>query len=154
MKTPPDHLIKDLEEVSNLISSRVRSLMLGVIAVVWALVVAADDAFQISAHLEKQLFICGGIAVLAMCIDYVQYVFGYSMTRQVLAQFEAGKNQDGVYDYSDWRYRGRVIAFWAKQLVALAAIACLAVSIIDMVALPDRTIPTESPDSVSPGVRS
>ncbi|MDZ7292247.1 MAG: hypothetical protein ONB44_15925 [candidate division KSB1 bacterium] len=123
-----DKIIEELQFLSDRISTQVRTIAVSLIALVWAMFVGGKEAPNLPSLPERrQLLIAAGLALATMFCDYLQYFFGYLATNLVRKRAEADPKAPAEYDYSDWRYRLRVIMFWAKQALLGVAVVYVAV---------------------------
>ncbi len=121
-----DKIIEELDFLSDRISSQVRTIAMAMIALVWVLMVGGkDNPIKLEGYARTQVFISGLIALGAMALDFLQYFFGYLVTRDVLKCMENSHNEEGEFNAKDWRYRLREIAFWSKQTLLLIALGWL-----------------------------
>lgn len=125
MKTPLSEVYKELDTITGLLSTQVRTVVLGVLAVVWLFLSHNKDApnLSISNH-QTQLAWIAGLCVLALLADLLQYQFGYFSARKtmLLAETSGAKGATEVsYNSKAFPYRARLWMFWVKQFIAIAA---------------------------------
>lgn len=114
----------DLDFVSDRLSSQVRSISIGVIALVWA--VSVGDLKNGVAPPQAPLLAIGAAAVLTMGFDFLQYVAAYWSGQKALKSAVSGG--DGLFDPT-WRsYRLRAFFFWVK--LCSAALTGLAMIVV------------------------
>jgi hypothetical protein len=124
VKTSLSEIIKDLNFLSDRISTQVRSIALGLIALVWALLVGSDtQVLSLGSASRPHLLAIGLLGVLIMFLDYLQYVFGYLNTNKTRKTAEEDADHAAAYNYRSRLYMTRTFFFWAKQaLVAIAVV--------------------------------
>ena len=126
MATKKD-LIDELNFLTDLISNRVRTISVGVLAFCW-LFILQNISGQVSIISSKQLMIPVFLTIFSLVADLAQYWFGYYTTRSLLRQSEKENKDDIAYDYRSIIYIMRSIMFYAKQfLMALATIWLLVI---------------------------
>lgn len=109
-------IIKEMDFLSDRISTQVRTVALGLLVITWGLLIAKSDvAIEVAKPMKKSLMAIGGIAILTMFFDFLQYFFGYWVTHALFKQMERENKDEGKYKYSDLRYKLRVYLFWGKQ---------------------------------------
>ena len=118
-----------LVQVSDRISTQVRTLAIGVLAILWALWTTDSAAARnISGYLRYQGFWLAAVAVLALLSDFGQYVSGYVNSLLVKKRMEDQKVDKALLDYSAPLYVCQNILFFVKQaLVAICTIWLLIV---------------------------
>jgi uncharacterized membrane protein len=122
-----DKIIADLDFITDRISTQVRTVSLSVMATVWLFAVGGKDTPVLPKAPDKNLLlIAGGLCLLALLVDYLQYVAGYLGTRKILAAGEKAGQTDFKYDYGAWTYRLRTVLFWLKQVLVVAGFLLLA----------------------------
>jgi len=105
--------------VSDRISTQVRTLAIGVLAILWALWTAESVAARnISAYVGWQVFGIALIAVLTLLSDFLQYVSGYLSTARLRRKMEAQNLNKASIDYSAPFYICQDIFFYTKQMLA------------------------------------
>lgn len=119
------------KEVTDRISVQVRTLALSFIAVVWLFLVPTKDGPPLLPHAPDKLFLLGAglTALLAMVIDFLQYVAAYQTVQQALnGTAEKEKPPNFEYDYDAFAYRAQNWCFWGKQLFVATSFLFLAVA--------------------------
>src|SRR2546430_2655418 len=88
------------KEMSDKISTQVRTLGVGILALTWGLTVS-DSAIakDITAKLKMPLLWVGTLAIGVIFLDFLQYVCSYEVARRLLNYMEANKLTVGEYDY-------------------------------------------------------
>jgi len=103
-------LLEDLDFASDRLSSQVRQISLGALALVWALLVGRDEMTQ-SVDAAGLLRVAL-LSVLTLSADFFQYVAGFLASRKAWESYRAGG--DGKYDRKWPMWRARQVCFWAK----------------------------------------
>jgi len=117
-------IVEELQWVSERISSQVRTLGVGLIAITWGLLISQPQiAGPIPDSVKKHLLIVGVLALGAMVCDFFQYICAYRNTKALLSKMEDKGLDKADYDYSARTYRLRVFFFKTKQI--LLVIACI-----------------------------
>jgi hypothetical protein len=121
-----DKICEDLEFLSGKISDLTRTISLSVLALVWLFIAGGNDAPTLGASPNHGLLLLAGLCVLlSLLADYLQFVFGYASSKEVLAMAEASDSRQAKYPKTSTLYRARSFLFWLKQLFALAALVVL-----------------------------
>jgi len=111
---------EELNFVSDKLSSEVRTTALGALALSWGLLVGESKTAQAVANdLKWNLLAVGGLAVLVLFFDFLQYFAGYLSARKAFR--DVYKNDKGIevgqYDDKAFSYRLRRFFFFAKMIV-------------------------------------
>jgi hypothetical protein len=110
----------ELNFVSDKLSSQVRTTALGALALSWGLLVGESKTAQaVADDLKWNLLAVGGLAVLTLFFDFLQYFEGYLNARSAfknVAKDDKG-TEVGQYDDKAWSYRLRKFFFFAKMIV-------------------------------------
>ncbi len=124
-------VIEDLNWITDRLSTQVRTVALGVLALAWGLLLGDKDPTKSSdlLHLKWHLMIIGGTCVLVLVLDYLQYVAGYAETHGLLNKLEFEHKESGQYDKKKLAYRLRSALFVLKQLALAAAIVWMSVTL-------------------------
>ena len=119
------------KEMSDKISTQVRTLGVGILALTWGLVVS-DSAIakSITAALKWHLLLIGAFAMSVILADFLQYACGHEVARRTLRKMESAHADSAQYDYRDpfWIWQTRF--FYLKQITLLAATTYLLIAII------------------------
>lgn len=126
-----DKILERRKEVSDKISTQVRTLSLSFLAVVWLFLVPSKEGPPVFPFpLDKDLLLNAGLlAVLAMIVDYLHYAFAYLAAHDLITTTTKETDDKGVvteetdykYDDKSKKYLAIKVAFWTKQaLVALS----------------------------------
>ncbi len=85
-------VLSDLRDVTDKVSSQVRTVAIGVLAVTWGLLVGDSSvAKAIATQLRGSLVLLGAASVLVLFLEFLQYVAGYRSTKNLLRVMEAKK---------------------------------------------------------------
>lgn len=109
-------VLEDLNFSSDRLSTEVREISLGLLALVWALLVGevklnAPDSTRI-------LLVIAAVAVLTMLFDFLQYLGGYFASRRTWEDLRLGG--DGRYHREWWSHRVRRGSFGVKIVLCFA----------------------------------
>jgi len=131
MKVPLTNIYAALDFASDRISTQVRTLALGVLAVVWLFLSGSKDvaALNLSAG-NRQLLSVAGLCVFTLLIDAVQYVASYLSSNAVRKAAEKANETKAEYDENSAMRRVQQACFWAKQITAVLATGWLLVIIV------------------------
>ncbi len=120
------------KEVTDRISSQVRTLALSFLAVIWLFLIPGQDTPVLPHPLNNGLLMgAGATALLAMVIDFGHYVAAYLSVQHTLNSIPEGQDVEKFtfeYDYSLFRYRAQYWCFWGKQLLVAVSFILLAVA--------------------------
>jgi hypothetical protein len=117
---------EELQFLSDRISTQVRWLAAGVIALVWMFLAGGKDSPSLPFPPNHEVLVtAAGLAIMALLLDYIQYFFGYKLTMRSLKKVEDTGGENVTYDYTSCLYRMRVFFFWVKQIVAVSAVVLL-----------------------------
>jgi hypothetical protein len=115
-------IAKRLSEVSDRLSSQVRTLSLGVLAFTWGLFVGESDVSRGFTHaFRSRILAIGALAITALLFDFLQYVFGYWDSYRLIRSLDQVGADEGMWDSGSFLYRAQAFCFGAKQVVLLAA---------------------------------
>ncbi|MGC1491284.1 MAG: hypothetical protein WA798_07910, partial [Candidatus Acidiferrum sp.] len=94
-----------------------RTTSLGALALAWGLLVGESaTAKAVASELKWHLLIVGGLAILVMFLDFLQYVAGYWTTYGLYEQMRKSGQAEGLYNESAWSFRFRKFFFYAKMV--------------------------------------
>lgn len=110
--TQKERVLADLDFASDRLSTQVRQISLGALALVWALLVGEKELGVPVAGVW--LIRIALLSIITMALDFGQYVAGYRASRRVWEGLRAGG--DGKFDRKWWSWRLRNICFVAKLL--------------------------------------
>ena len=121
----------DLNALSETISTQVRSIALGLVALVWALLTGLKDTpLAVDGGTRRQLLWVALVAVGALVIDYSQYLFGYLDSLRILRKAERENKSQTAYSKSSPYYRARAACYWIKQLTILSGASWMGLIIL------------------------
>jgi hypothetical protein len=107
------------KEVTERISTQVRTLGVSFLALVWLLLVPGKDGAPVLPHqVDKGLVgLAGAMAIAAMVLDFLQYFAAYLTVRHTLSHPVRAQDKpvDYVYDYRALRYKAQSWCLWLKQ---------------------------------------
>jgi len=121
--TSTKETVAELQWLSDRISSQVRAIAIGVLAVAWAVLLSPPKDLPISP--AAMLW----VALVTLVADLLQYVLGYINTRRH-HQHLLRENIEEGYDASVPLYRARIGCFWGKQLLAAGAFVGLVYALL------------------------
>jgi hypothetical protein len=119
MRTKED-LLKDLDWLTDKISSQVWTLNLGTLATTWSLLIAAGNVEKLRIGGANAIPIMG-LCILAMLCELIQYLAGYANARLILDGLQDSGRTDFEYDRSAPLYILREACFYTKIALTLAA---------------------------------
>jgi hypothetical protein len=112
----------ELDFLSDRLSTQIRTLALGVLAIVWLFLAGLKDSPALRlASSTRPLVGIGLLCIIGILFDYLQYLFGYWATLDAKKSAEASTTKTASYDYDDWRWRARMWCFRLKQVVTVGA---------------------------------
>jgi hypothetical protein len=117
---------QEAQWLSDRLSVQVRWVAVGILAFAWGLIISPPKSLDLSPQL---LLWAGLLAILALLLDLLQYVFGYVYTMTILRKIEKEKTEQN-YSRRHPLYRLRDACFVAKQIVVLVAGIVLAVAAV------------------------
>ena len=117
---------QEAQWLSDRLSVQVRWVAVGILAFVWGLIISPPKGLDLS---PKLLLWAGLLAILALLLDLLQYLFGYLYTMQTLRKIEKGKTEQS-YNRRHPLYRLRDACFVAKQIVVFVAGIVLVVAVV------------------------
>jgi hypothetical protein len=123
--------IEELQYLSDRLSDRVRTVAWSVLGLVWLFLTGGDSRPVLPVPPSKSMLLTSGaLALAALVLDYLQYLFGYLTAGQVLEEAEGGAEENAQYDTGGWLYRIRGVVFWLKQVVMGLALVALCVAVL------------------------
>jgi hypothetical protein len=108
-------ILKELDFVTDRLSTQVRSVALGVLAFSWGLIVSDSRVAQdLRELLIKNLVGIGAAAIVVMLFDFLQYLAGYSNTMKAYKEMESLRTDHAEYDEDNKFFKLRKFFFYAK----------------------------------------
>lgn len=141
MKKKLSEVRQDLHDVTDQISTQVRTITLGVLAVAWLGLSGAGKIEALNLGPTWQLTAIAGLCIVTLFADLVQYGAGYSLVKGTLLAAERAKQSETSYNTSDWRYAVRIRAFELKQWLAAASALWLVGLILVRIVCSSQPIP-------------
>ena len=128
-------VVGELHVLSDRISTQARSIALGIVALVWALLTNGDDSKLGILVTERRVLIwLAFLSILALVFDYLQYVSGYWDTCRVLSKAEDRGEEEAVFNKRSLFRRLRNFFFYVKQVVVMLAACGMCVLLFRIVA--------------------
>jgi hypothetical protein len=126
MKVPLTEIYKNLDFASDRLSTQIRALILGVLALVWLFLSGNKDvpALTLRTH-TRQLLAIAGLCVLTLLIDAIQYWASYLSSNAVRREAEKQNKAEAEYAEGSLMRCLQQGSFWAKQITAIIATAWL-----------------------------
>ena len=116
-------IIEELRFISDRLSTQVRMVALGLLAITWTILVG-ESAFlrKLSEGLGKSLLLISVLSVFVLLVDFLQYVISYIYVNKTLKAAEAKGLTKTDFDPDSWLFKSRSILFWTKQFVLIATL--------------------------------
>jgi hypothetical protein len=131
MKVPLKDIYDDLNFATDRLSTQVRTLVLGILALVWAFLSGNKDVLPLRLGASKEpLVLIGAICILTLVLDLLQYMCLYVSANQVRQRAEAANDDTAEYDERGGIRRIQRFLFWAKQVTTLGAAVWLLILIV------------------------
>lgn len=114
MATKTD-ILGELNFITDRLSTQVRTTAFGALVFAWGLLVGDSPvARSVAGQYGVHLIIVGGMAILTMFLDFIQYFAGYVNVRSLYRRMEAADRNEGQYDQSSFSFRVRFYLFYVK----------------------------------------
>lgn len=116
-------VVEELRFISDRISTQVRTLALGLLAISWAILVG-DSSFlkQLSEQFGRNLLLIAAMSIFVLLLDFLQYVAAYAYVDGVRKKAESqGKAETDYPTGGLWRGL-RSLFFWTKQAVLVVTL--------------------------------
>lgn len=124
-------VIGELQFLSDRLSDRVRTISWSVLGLVWLFLTGRDSSPVLPAAPNKSLLLfSGALALGALVLDYLQYVFGYLTANQTQEKAEQAGKKNAQFDRGALLYRMRLGSFWSKQIVMVLALGALSLAVL------------------------
>jgi hypothetical protein len=117
-------VVKETQWLSERVSTQVRALSAGLLALVWALILKPLPGLDMAA-----IVIAALLAVLTLFLDLAQLAIGYVATKRHLEAMTRDEAPILDYDPTARPYRYRQYLFWAKQATVAAAAVMFAIGL-------------------------
>jgi len=129
-----DKVIEELNFLSEVLSTRVRTLAAGVLALAWVFVLGNAIKDEHAGFIaDRDLVAPIVLALLSLLADLSQYWCGLVGTRRHLQRMEKSDLTSADYNYGSMAYRLRTIFFYLKLSFMLASVAWLLLSLIEAI---------------------
>jgi hypothetical protein len=121
-----DDIYEELDWLTDRLSTEVRTVALGVLALAWGLLMSDKNPDQaVVLNRKWHLLFIGGSCVLVMFLDYLQYLAGYWNAREVQKSYEKDPPAQAKYTDKKVSFFFRRFFFVTKQIVLAAAVIWL-----------------------------
>lgn len=131
MPAPLSAIIEDLNFQSDLLSTRVRTIAVSTLALVWLFLAGGSSSPVLPVAPDRNLLLgSGALALGALVFDYLQYLIGYWVSNSVRHTAEKSTKKEADYNYTDRRYKARTFFFWVKQALMVPALVCLGIAVL------------------------
>lgn len=125
-------ILERQKEVSDRISTQVRTLAVSFLALVWLFLVPGQDgAPRLPNEINVTLLmVSGAAAVGSLIFDFLQYLASYLTVREALSAKpdDAPDDYEYGYDYDSFSYRVQSVFFWLKQVALAISFAFLVIA--------------------------
>lgn len=122
MKVPLTDIYDNLNFASDRLSTQIRTLTLGVLALVWLFLSGSKDVSAINLGTSNRpLLAIAGLCVLTLLIDAVQYLASYLSSNSTRREAESKNQTEAEYDEASKLRRLQQACFWAKQISSALA---------------------------------
>ncbi len=119
-------ILKELDFVTDKLSTQVRTTALGALVFAWGLLVGESSvARSVAGQLKWHLVGVGAVAILTMFLDFLQYLAGYTNALSAYRAMEAAKKTEGQFDENSFSYRLRKFFFYGKSLGLMVTVIWL-----------------------------
>jgi hypothetical protein len=131
MKVPLTSIYDDLNFASERLSTQIRTLTFGTLALTWLFLTGSKDVtpLHVPSH-SRWLLGIAFLCVLTLLIDATQYWSFYLSANSVRKHAEAAHHHDAEYDETSVTRRLQQTCFWLKQVTA----ACAAIGLLVILA--------------------
>jgi hypothetical protein len=121
-------VVEQLGFLTDKISTQVRTVALGVLALAWGLLIGESSvARTVASQLKRPLLGIGVGAIVVMVLDFLQYVAGYVNTLHLLHDMERKRLTEAQWNRTSLSYRCRGYFSYAKQVALVAIVVWLLV---------------------------
>lgn len=113
---------KELDFLSDLISNRVRTISVGILAICWVFILQNISRQEGTSSVPvSALLVPTSLAILALIADFAQYLFGYFNINSARRKMEKNGLKEVKYDYHSLTYRMRIKMFYTKVVLMIGA---------------------------------
>lgn len=135
MKVPLTTIYENLNFASDRLSTQIRTLTLGVLALVWLFLSGSKDVPALKLGFTNEpLIAIAALCVLTLLIDAAQYWAYYLSSNAVRRKAEKASKTEAEYDETSFLRRLQQFCFWTKQISAVLATAWLLLILVVSVA--------------------
>jgi len=135
MKVPLTTIYENLDFASDRLSTQIRTLTLGVLALVWLFLSGSKDVPALKlGGTNLPLLAIAALCILTLLIDAVQYWAYYLSSNAVRREAEDNNEKVAEYDETSFLRRLQQGCFWAKQITSVLATAWLLLILVVSVA--------------------
>ena len=121
MKVPLAKICDDLNFSSDRLSSQLRTLTFGILAVVWLFLSRNKEVSALKIGSSGALLGIVFLCVLTLLIDATQYWASYVSANAVRKAAERANREEAEYDEGSSLRRLQQMCSWSKQITALLA---------------------------------
>jgi hypothetical protein len=113
-----EEVIKRFGDFSGQLSTQVRTLAFGILALSWGLLTSKDSPFResLSPRLKWNLVGVGAAVILVLIIDAIHYLAALTVEKQCLVRM-GDERKAAMYDSGSWPYFIQEYAFRIKLIV-------------------------------------
>jgi hypothetical protein len=132
------------KEASGQVSTQTRNLVLGFLAISWALLTAHDDPLKsMAAQVNRNLILAlAAVSVLVLTFDLLQYVAVTRMAEKAFRKVERAGLDEGEYDRRSWAFKAQAFFYHAKFTIMLVGGVLLIVIFVLLFTAP-KLLPTK-----------
>jgi len=121
-----NEIIAELGFVTDRLSTQVRAIAIGVLALSWGILIGDSTTTRdLAAEFRWHFVGIGVAAVLVMFFDFLQYVAGYFNTMRVYRKMLRDSTTDAEFDQRALLFRLRKALFYIKMIALCATVAWL-----------------------------
>ena len=121
-----EKVIEELNFVTEVLSTRARTLAAGVLALAWVFLLGNAINDEHAGFIANRALVAPIVlALLSLLADLSQYWCGLLATRRHLQYMEKSDLTSAEYNYRDMAYRLRTVFFYLKLFFMLASVAWL-----------------------------
>jgi hypothetical protein len=114
---------KKLYDLTEKISTLVRTAAIGLIAVIWGLLISdSTSILSFASSGKKQLISIGLLAITTILFDFLQYFFGFWFMNDFRRILVKDQKDELPLNVEAFRYKLRGFLFWVKQVILIVAI--------------------------------